>query len=409
MWAKLVRRIKKSCLILIFLIFLLILVLGNIYGSNKLNKIVTLEAGRKAPDVSEFMKDKNNSGTFITNLSEINMNTPGIYDIKIQIGKRVYSSKLEVKDTVAPAAEPVNQEIWPMEMIEAKEFVKNIIDAADVKISYKEQPDFSKTGVQEIFLILEDTSGNKTELKASLTIKADTEAPKIEGVNDKTVYIDDKVSYKKGITVTDNKDKNVELVVDSSAVNIKKAGSYKVIYTAADLAGNTATKIMILKVKEKNITQEDLNILADKVLAGIINPGMTPTEKALAIYNWTKHHITYTGSSDKSSWIKGAVQGIKNGTGDCFNYYATSRALLTRAGFKTLCVMRVGGKTQHFWNLVYIKGGWYHFDTTPSHKGYAFVCFMRTDAEVAEYSKWRIGYYNFDKTKYPATPLNPFK
>jgi len=411
MWTKLVSRIKKSSIILSFLFFLLILVLSHIYYSNKLNRIVTVEAGRKAPEVSEFMKDKNNSGTFITNLSEINMNIPGIYEIKIQIGKRVYSSKLEVEDTMAPVAEPVNQEIWPKEDKEAKEFVKNIIDATDVKIFFKEQPDFSKTGVQEIILILEDTSGNKKELEASLTIKADTEAPKIEGVNDKTIYIDTKVSYKNGITVTDNKDKNVALVVDSSAVNLKKAGSYKVIYSAADAAGNTTTKIMVLKVKEKpiiSVSQEELNALADKVLAGITNKSMTAREKALAIYTWTKNHITYTGSSNKSDWKMGAVQGIKNGTGDCFNYYATSRALLTRAGFKNLCVTRIGGSTQHFWNLVYIQGGWYHFDTTPSHKGYAFICFMRTDAEVGEYSKWRIGYYNFDKTKYPATPIDPF-
>lgn len=406
-----VQSIKKLSIALFVSVLLIILILAvsKIYGSNKLADIVTAEAGSKIPGASEFLNDKNISDAVITNLFDINMNKPGVYEVKIQIGKKVYSTKLEVKDTVPPAAEPVNQEVWLNDEKKAGDFVKNIKDATDVKVSFKEKPDFSKTGVQDIFLILEDTSGNKTELLASVTIKADTEAPKIEGVTDKTVYIDSKISYKSGITVTDNKDENVELVVDSSAVNIKRAGSYKVIYTATDLSGNKASKIMTLKVKEKIITLKELNALADKVLASITSPGMTQTEKARAIYDWTKHHISYTGSSDKSSWIKGAVQGIKNGSGDCFNYYATSRALLTRAGFKTICVTRVGGATQHFWNLVYIKGGWYHFDSTPSHKGYAFVCFMRTDAEVAEYSKWRIGYYNFDKTKYPATPAEPFK
>ncbi len=68
-------------------------------------------------------------------------------------------------------------------------------------------------------------------------------------------------------------------------------------------------------------------------------------------------------------------------------------------------VTRVGGKTQHFWNLINCGDGWYHYDSTP-HKDGAET-FMLTDAEVEAYTK-KVGrnYYTFDKSKYPATPEN---
>ena len=50
------------------------------------------------------------------------------------------------------------------------------------------------------------------------------------------------VSYKKGVTVSDNVDKDIELEIDSSKVNLNKVGSYKVVYKATDKAGNTTKK-----------------------------------------------------------------------------------------------------------------------------------------------------------------------
>jgi hypothetical protein len=257
---------------------------------------------------------------------------------------------------------------------------------------------------------LEDTTGNKSELKASLTVKADTEAPVINGAGDKTFFIGDKISYKSGITVTDNKDEKVELAVDNSAVDLKKAGSYKVTYSATDAAGNTSTKVVTINIKQKPagyISMEELNSLADQVLSTIIKSNMSDIEKAWAIYKWTRERISYTGTSDKTDWMKEAARGIKKGTGDCFTYYSTSKLLLTRVGFKNICVTRFGGATNHYWNLVNIGGKWYHFDAIDSRRGYFYICFLRTDAEVAEYSKLCKDYYTFDISKYPSTPKEP--
>lgn len=384
-----------------------------VLSSDKLHGSVTVEAG-SALEVSQFIKKENYQGTFITDLSALDLNSPGVHTIEIQIGEKIYASKLRVVDTVPPSAEAVNREIWIDEAIDAEQFVTNVVDVTDVSIAFREQPDFSKAGVQEIAVILKDTSGNTLEVSAFLTIYVDSEPPVIEGAVDQTVFIGTRVAYRKGVSVTDNRDEKVELQVDSSNVNLNKPGAYEVIYKAIDSSGNVASVTAIFTVKEKPqeyMTEEEVYAQADKVLAKILKKGMTEPEKAWAIYRWVKKHMSYTGTSEKSNWIQGAATGFKRGTGDCFIYYSLSRALLTRAGFENLCVERIESATppRHYWNLVKVNGSWYHFDTNPYRVGYPYVPFLRTDDEVEEYSKRCKNFFAFDRSKYPPTPTEPLK
>lgn len=404
------KKINKKWFIIIFVVFIVGSTLVSGIFSNKLVEFVVIEAGTKKLVASEFLEDQGQTGIFITDLSKINFNEPGIHEIKIQIGRRTYTSELQIIDTTPPKAQVINQEMWVNERLEADEFIKDIVDATEVKISYKSQPDFSKAGAQDVIILLKDTSGNISEFKALLSIKEDKEPPIIEGVENQVVYIGDTISYKRGVEVTDNRDENTVLEVDSSSVNLKKEGNYKVEYRAIDSSGNKVTKVAEIKVKKKprNYTNpEEVHQLADNVLDKIIKEEMTDKEKLWEIFKWTNKHITYTGYSDKSDWLQGAALGIKRATGDCFTYYATARELLSRAGFENMTVTRIGGT--HYWNLVNYEGEWYHFDTTPYRRGYPNVCFLHTDEQVTEYSKVRKDYYNFDKSKYPATPLEPIK
>ncbi len=251
---------------------------------------------------------------------------------------------------------------------------------------------------------------SQTENTADDTPK-DTEPPLISGVRDQTVYIGDTVSYKKDVTVTDNVDKDVKLEVDSSAVNLKKAGTYSVTYSATDSSGNTATKKAAFKVAEKpketsadtsgNKAQADK--LADEVLSKIIKDGMSQKDKAKEIYHWTKSNIGYVDHSDKSDWVKGAIQGLSKGSGDCFVYFATAKELLTRAGIQNQDIIKVDG--HHYWNLVNCGSGWYHFDTTPRKGDNDFYSlFMLTDAQIKAYSSKHGKSHVWDASKYPATP-----
>lgn len=382
--------------------------LFNIFSVNKLNEIVNAEAGGEVPGVSDFIKDNKHKGIYITDIDSINLDIPEIHEIKIQIKRKVYTSKLEVIDTTPPKAKVVNHEIWPEDKKEAKDFVTDIDDVTDVEVYFKEDPNYTTVGEQKIIIILEDTSGNKVELLSSLIIKADTEPPKIYGVKDQEVFIGDSISYKKGVTVIDNRDENPVLTINSSEVNLKKEGIYNATYSAIDKSGNESqeTSEIIVKVKPKDyISEEELNILADEVLEKIIKDEMTEVEKAWTIYKWTRERILYNPNSDKTNWIKEAARGIQKATGDCFTYYATSKILLTRAGFENVLVNRDTKTGYHSWNLVKVQENWYHFDATVSRLGYYYIGFLRTDQEILEYSKVQTDYYKFDQSKYPPTPI----
>ena len=332
------------------------------------------------------------------------MNTPGGYNIEVWIDGRTYKSILEVRDTIVPTARPVDREVPSGRVVEAREFVTDIIDATEVSVSFANEPDFKRVGVQEVTVLLEDEGGNITDQKALLTVLEDNEPPRIIGAHDQTVYIGDRVSYRRDVTVSDNLDEHAELTIDSSAVNLKKEGSYQVYYTATDVSGNTTTKAVTFTVAQRTedyVSKDQLDALLDEVLEDIITEDMTQHEKARAIYDWTKYKISYVNYPDMSDWVSAAYQGIKNRRGDCFIYYSTAQALLTRAGIENQRVVKTGGG--HYWNLVNLGNGWYHFDTTPRRGGGDF--FMLPDAQIEEYSRNNNNSHIWDRDQYPATPL----
>ena len=249
------------------------------------------------------------------------------------------------------------------------------------------------------------------------TEEPDTEGPVISGVQPLTAVAGGTISYRDGVTAVDDRDGPVPFQVDSSRVDLNVPGEYEVIYSAEDSSGNrteVTTAVVVLEPepdpeptatqKPKTITLDDVNAQADKILAKITNDGMSQAQKARAIYDYVRTHIVYVGYSDKSSWIIGAYNGFKYGWGDCYNYFACSKALLTRAGIPNVDVKRMGGSTRHYWNLVDVGTGYYHFDATFHSNDYAITSFMLTDAETEEYTLWRgNNYYTYNHSSISVT------
>ena len=221
-----------------------------------------------------------------------------------------------------------------------------------------------------------------------------------------TGFAGDPISYKAEITVTDNCDKKVKLEIDKSDVNQEEPGTYDVIYTAKDRAGNKTEEKTTITIKEKPenyVEPEEVEKEADEVLAEIIDDDMTQKEMARAIYDWTRTNIGYVNSSEKESWTNGAHQGFTTRQGDCFIFFATAKALLTQAGIPNLDIEKSDtSHSRHYWSLVDVGDGWYHFDTTPRQGGGEF--FLLTDEEILNYSKAHKNSHIFDQSKYPATP-----
>lgn len=351
----------------------------------------------------DFVDNSNIKVRILSDLSVLDISSPRVHSIEIEVDGRILNSNIEVVDTTPPVVIAKNVKAWKGDTVMASDFVDRISDISSVNLSFSQSPDFEKSGSQEVVVIAEDEYGNRTQITSTLTITADTEPPVFYGIKDKIVYEGDAVSYKKGVSVKDNRDTDVSFQVDSSKVNLGKEGTYTVYYTAKDAAGNKTTESATITVQKLVVSDELLNEKVDGILAKIVKDSMTKREKAYEIYKWVKSHVAYTGSSDKSDWKKEAYRGIVNGLGDCFTYYAVSEALLTRAEIDNMRVTRVGGRTQHFWNLIDCGDGWYHFDTCPNKD--KKETFMLTDKEVEAYTKQRgNNYYSFDKSLYPATP-----
>lgn len=262
----------------------------------------------------------------------------------------------------------------------------------------------------------------------------DTEPPVIEGPHDMTVAAGMTLSYRSGITAVDKVDGKVKLEVDASAVNLSEPGEYPVIYWAVDKSGNRAETTVSVTVIEvsgvddddptadvsgeggqgavelppiKEVTAEMVDQEADRILARILSPSMSQWEQARAIYNYVHTHVKYVGTSDKSSWLMGAYVGFTRGRGDCYNYFACSKALLTRAGIPNVDLYRVGGGTDHYWQLVNVGSGWYHFDACPHPNSYPLDSFLLDEMAVREYTEKctpvRTNYYVYDYANCPVT------
>ncbi len=123
---------------------------------------------------------------------------------------------------------------------------------------------------------------------------------------------------------------------------------------------------------EEELKLEELEKLASQIVTELITEEMTKREKATEIYRWIQSHIGYIATSDKSDWVAEAIRGLQTRRGDCFTYFAVARAMLDAAEIENLPVYPKEGYHVHYWNIIYVEGGWYHFDTTPRKSGSTF-------------------------------------
>ncbi len=368
------------------------------------NQVVVEAGSQRMLSVRDFIPNNGYDAVILTDLKTINTSQPGSYPVELEVNGRRVTGTVEVVDTIAPVASVKEQKIYLKDAPKAEYFVEKIVDSTPVTVSYKDKPNFDKPGKITFQVILKDSTGNITELPVTAEVIEDKEPPEFQGLSDKVVFIGDSVSYKKGVTVTDNRDKKVTFSVENSEVNLQKEGTYPVTYTAKDEAGNKAVKTIKLEVKKFVANEETVNALCDELLQQITNQNMTKREIAYQIYLWVRGHISYSGDSDKSDWLAEAFRGMTKRSGDCFTYFAVSQAMLSRVGIDNLEVRRINGRTRHFWSLVNCGDGWYHFDSCPNkdHK----ATFMLTEDQAEELTKSRgNNYYVYDKSLYTATPV----
>lgn len=250
------------------------------------------------------------------------------------------------------------------------------------------------------YLVKIDCCGIVLDARLAVT---DTTPPVINVPARMEYEIGDTILYKKDVEVIDNSGENLKLMVESSEVKNNMAGTYKVYYSAIDSSGNIGKAESEIVIKKAHIPdKEETDALADRLLGSILTDGMTPVEWTKAIFDWCHDNIRYMADADKSSLMQGAYDGLYYKAGDCYTYFATAAYLMNRCGIENLSVSRKMDNATHYWSLVNLGDGWYHFDCSPHMNGYK--CFMQTDLQVKEYAQKNereAGYFTFDEPDMP--------
>ena len=296
----------------------------------------------------------------------------------------------------------------------ASDFVAELPDGYTAR--FAEEYRFQTLGEYELCVILTDARGRESEHNVKFTLVIDNEPPVMEGVTDLSVYVGDGISYRSGVSLSDNCDGEITLSVDSSAVDHTKEGVYTVCYTATDAAGNETVKEIQVYIYQEKVTEQMLYTELDRIIAREIPTSADKETQARAVYSYVYYSISYDESSDKSDWVRAAYEGLRTGKGDCFTYFALSKAFFERLGIENMDIQRTTGivDERHYWNLVNIGSSasprWYHFDACRINGERETLGLLMTDKQMQAYTALRVDkngvgnyFYAFDSASYPAT------
>ncbi len=334
-------------------------------------------------------------------IDTINSYDVGEYDLKSVYDGQEKVTKITIQDTIAPELVLKDVTLYTEQTItDTNQFVEKAEDLAGVTLNILTEIDYSIVGDQEVTIEAVDGHGNKTSQTAKLTIKEDTEGPVFSGISDLKVTKGGTADYKKGVTAKDGKDGDVEFTVDSSSVKLDTAGTYYATYT-------TTSKRKIV-VSEKSTASSsssssgDVYAKADEFIAKATSGVSGTANKILAIKNYLRSNIKYShryNASNTGSVNAAAMKAFTAYEGDCYIHAAAAQVMFTRLGVKSIIVNALD--YSHYWNMVYINGGWKHVDPTPGW-AYADVGFMN-DAKRLETLRRINGYEyrDWDRSKFP--------
>ena len=231
----------------------LIVLLAVLLRPGNIVRELTVEAGAHSIEANDFRKeDKGIDAQFVSDVSAIDLNAIGKYPVTISYKGKTYDCKLIVEDTIAPEAQVQNLATYSSTAPDPNDFIVSIKDASPVTVLYEKRTDLSKDGSYLLKLILTDAAGNRSEYEVVLTVFIDNGHPAIAGVKAIFTYIGTEPDYLAGVTAMDDKDMNLTILVDKSQVNLDAVGTYDILYSVTDAAGNTTTAPSTVTVTDDN-------------------------------------------------------------------------------------------------------------------------------------------------------------
>ena len=235
----------------------------------------------------------------------------------------------------------------------------------------------------------------------------------------------DTISYRKYVSARDNSG-DCTLTFDNRAVDITKAGVYNVVCTATDDAGNTSSLTLRVVIKKAEFSYESLMGKIEGLVSQLgIENNMSAEEKIKRVFNYvnsptkSKYNANIYFNNESNSaredwtvdWVEEAYLTLQSGEGDCYSYYAVSKAFFEYFGIENHGIKRAAGvQTQsgtHFWLMVNIGSAkeprWYYYDATrlakkfPTGSGCLF-----SEAQLENYNvNVNEGFYTYDHKGFP--------
>lgn len=336
--------------------------------------------------------------------------TPGSFAVPITVNGVAQTVAVTVVDTTPPTLKP-NPRIGEATLYTKHEYRPEDFFAAEdltpVTLAFADEPDFAAAGEVTITVLARDAGGNETTASVTVVLKDDLNPPHIYGAIDRICYVDEPIAYFAEVFGEDDEDGPVEVTVESDVLSYQE-GTYRVVYRAQDLSGNESETVCRFRLIQRSVTEEELHELAQSILQEITTPDMVDAEKLRAIYDYVREHLTYTNgvNNNYTDWRKAAFEAYTRGTGDCYNIYSLTRALLEETDIRFLSVERVKAgvwRTRHYWVMVDLGTGWYILDPTwtPRHRA---DCFMWTKEQCKSFPL----YWNYKESEYPPLATERF-
>ena len=412
--AKTVTKEKSRVLPLSFLLLLSIVILAGYIGiriydheTNKINRYVIVEVGSPVAE-NLFFNDNISFPEYEDcnlDFAGVNIDLPQTINFTITYLWTNMECVLEIADTTPPTGVGIPQKLFSVDKLpDVEKCVKDVKDRTDVSMKWGKIPDISAGGDFEAEALLTDACGNTASIPVPLKVTKDSTAPVIEGTKNYSGFIGDPITYREGVTVTDDYDKNPTLTIDTSGIDLNKPGVYKVTYIATDFSGNKSTaeiEVELMKKPKTYVDQEVVDKAAQKILNKIIKPGMTDKEKALQIVWWCRYNIGYKAKGDSTSRNRAAYDAITKRSATCYGFACAVREMLNLCGIENMFIKRYPWRhSVHFWNYIKIDGEWYHCDSTPRN-GYSSYFFMYTTREIQNFHHNGWYGYTFKVEEYP--------
>ncbi|MET1178493.1 immunoglobulin-like domain-containing protein [Peribacillus simplex] len=197
------------------------------------------------------------------------------------------------------------------------------------KITISGKVNVNDVGIYKLQYTAKDKTGNKTTVTRTITVKKDITKPQITGAGDKIVNYGTSFDPKSGVKATDNIDGTItSKMTITGSVNVRKVGTYKLVYSVKDKTNNKTTVTRTINV-------------VDKVKPTLTGTGLNDRTFAIGIYdNFPPlYGITAYDNADGNLTSEIKVEGTVNV--DKAGIYTLIYSVTDKSGNKTTAERKI--------------------------------------------------------------------